>query len=68
MDRWTELWRIAADGPDGNATIEIGDSPDEVALVWPDGSVSGLYWRNNKWHRHETLDTAPCDVAARDTL
>lgn len=66
-DRWRKLWDIAT-GEEDNATIEVGDSPDEVALVWTDGSVSGLYWKNDRWNHHETLDTTPCDVAARDVL
>lgn len=68
MDQWGKLWDIATGEPGGNARIEVTDNPGEVALVWPDGSVSGLYWDNGRWNYAETLDLAPCDVAARDTL
>jgi hypothetical protein len=68
MDQWGRLFDIATGEPEGNAVIEPTDNPGEVALTWPDGSKTGLYWHNGQWNHTEQLDTAPCDVAARDTL
>ncbi len=66
--QWRELWGLATGEESGDAKIEISDDPNQVTLVWPDGTLSGLYWQNGEWRFAEQLDTAPCDVAARDTL
>lgn len=67
MDRWAMLHEIAANGEEV-ARIEVTDDPCEVVLVWPDGSKAGLYWSGESWRWAESLDTAPCDVSARDVL
>lgn len=67
-DVWGKLWDIATGEPGGNATIELTDDPGQVVLTWPDGSQAGLCWHDGEWRFEESLDTCPCDVAARDTL
>ncbi len=68
MDVWGKLWEIAC-GLDKPARIEV--DPDDcgtVTLVWPDGTRGAWYWHEGDWRACEGVDTAPCDVAARDAL
>ena len=67
-DVWGQLWDIATSEPEGDAVIRPTDDPGRVVIVWLDGSEAGLYWHNGRWCFEETLDTCPCDVAARDAL
>lgn len=70
MDQWGKLWDIATDTVGGGpARIEL-DQEDcgSVLLVYPDGSRHGLVWDNGDWRFLESLNGAPGDVAARDTL
>ena len=67
--RWMELWNIATSDPDGIATITpFEDDPYAVLLTWPDGSQGVWACDSGGWETVSTLDTAPCDVAARDAL
>jgi len=72
-DRWEKLWQETGSVPEVgeqpiDATIQVLDSPDEVCLRWPDGSMTGLHWDGHEWRQADTRDTCPCDVGARDTL
>jgi len=68
-DAWSKLWAIVAADPETPPLIEVDqDDPNEVTLVYEDGTKSGVYWTYGRWNFHELLDLAPCDVAARDSL
>ena len=69
MDRdpWTQLHRIAT-SEDENATIVVYDDPRDVDLIYSDGSRASLEFRGGIWRFVSTTDSAPCDVAARDTF
>ena len=67
MDVWGKLYDIASDN-EPPAKIIVTDDPGEVVLEYPDGSRAGLHWNAGDWHFAETLNTAPGDVAARDSF
>ena len=61
-DRWRKLWSITTSEPEGDATITVDpENVGEVTLTWSDGSVVGLYWRNEDWHFAEMLVICPGD-------
>ena len=62
---WHDLWNMV--GGDEGVVIIPSERVDMVTVRWPDGSEANLYLRNNKWEFGRPIDTAPCDVAARDT-
>jgi len=71
MDKWHQLWTIATAEPEGCARIIVDpEDEDVVTLEFPDGGKAALYWHYNadRWEFGGALDTAPCDVAARDSL
>ena len=68
--KWEKLWDVVTSLPDGDATITPTDNINTVILTWPDGSKGVWEWREpiGDWRMVEGIDTAPCDVAARDSL
>ncbi len=69
MDKWWKLWDKATSEPEGAAVIEVTpDDSDYVVLTWPDGSKGAWYWHDGDWQPCDTPNTAPCDVAARDSF
>ena len=71
LDAWGKLWDIAIGCTEegGPATIEV--DPKEcgyVTLVWADGTRGLWHWDDGEWNPVEGIDSAPADVAARDTL
>ena len=70
LDVWGKLWDIAIGDIDtGPATIKV-DPQDcgYVTLVWADGTRGLWHWDNGEWNAVQGIDSAPADVAARDTL
>lgn len=69
MNPWIKLWEKATQEQGEPATIiPNGDDEGSVTLVWPDGSRGSLYWHDGDWQWAESLNTAPGDVAARDSF
>ena len=69
IDRWEQLWDMVTDEADEPPHLELNpDDPDDVTLVWKDGSRAVVIWNGNGWAFAEALDTCPCDVAARDAF
>jgi len=72
MDKWQQLWDTAvlsARDDEHPATIRVNEQdPNLVTLLYGDGSVAELVWKEKQWVFSEVLDSAPCDVAARDSL
>lgn len=69
VNPWIKLWELATFGEEAAAKI-IPDLEDDgrVTLEWSDGSKGRYYFHDGDWRPEETLDSAPCDVAARDAL
>lgn len=64
MDRWRNLCETI----DLEATVKILDD-DIVEVLYPDGSRGTLTWHEQHgWVWANRLDSAPGDVAARDSL
>ena len=67
-DKWDRLWKLATDDSEGVVIVPHLHDPNIVRLQFPDGNVLGLEWLGQRWELMGTLDTCPCDVAARDSL
>ena len=70
-DRWLKLWQMATGEPNtAPASISVDEEdPEYVTLTWPNGGGSlYIHWYANDWQIRGSGDSAPCDVAARDSL
>jgi len=65
---WGKLWELATGEAGGDAKIEPTADPELVILHWPDGSRGYWFWKHGEWNPDQEYNSAPCDVAARDSL